>query len=263
LSTAKNFWIDNHDLYVEEHGPQDGSPVVFLHHGLGSVNAWKAQLEALSQAGWRAIAYDRWGYGRSAPRQEYTIPYFEDDIEDLEALLDVLNIKRAALVGHSDGGTIGLYFAACRPLRVACLVTVAAHIYVEPKMEPGIESVRQAYEHDPRFHQALQNLHGDKTETVFNAWFNGWHREENLTWDMREALSQITCPVLVVQGTEDEHATPQHARDLAAAIPADDQHAGAQLWLVEGGRHMLPQEQPQVFNARLMEFLKQGFPHVQ
>ena len=151
MSTAKKLWINGHDLHVEEDGPQDGNPVILLHHGLGSVNAWKAQLEALSQAGWRAIAYDRWGYGDSAPRQEYTLPYFEDDIEDLETLLDVLNIKQAALVGHSDGGTIGLIFAACRPLRVTSLVTVAAHIYVEPKMEPGIQGVRQAYENDVKF----------------------------------------------------------------------------------------------------------------
>ena len=75
LSTEKTLWINGHDLYVEEHGPQNGNPVVLLHHGLGSVSAWKEQFDALSQAGWRAIAYDRWGYGRSAPRQQESIPY--------------------------------------------------------------------------------------------------------------------------------------------------------------------------------------------
>lgn len=243
------YLINGHEIYLETHGPPEGRAVILLHHGLGSVQAWKAQLVALSQAGWRAIAYDRWGYGRSAWREQYAFPYFEEDIADLEELLDRLRLSQASLVGHSDGGTIGLYFAACRPQRVNSLVTVAAHIYVEEKMEPGIQGLRLVYETDAGFRQALSRMHGKNADSAFYGWFNGWHREENLSWDMRPALSQITCPTLVVQGMQDEHATPQHARDIAAGV------SGAQLWLVEGGRHMLPQEQPQLFNDRLLAFL--------
>ena len=58
----------------------------------------------------------------------------------------------------------------------------------------------------------------------------------NSSWDMRPILRQIGCPTLVVQGEADEHATPQHARDIADGIP------GAELWLVPGAGHMLPQE---------------------
>jgi pimeloyl-ACP methyl ester carboxylesterase len=64
-------------------------------------------------------------------------------------------------------------------------------------------------------------------------------------------LSKIVCPSLVVQGEEDEHATPQHARDLAASIPK------AELWLVPSARHMLPQEDSELFNPRLLDFLEQ------
>jgi pimeloyl-ACP methyl ester carboxylesterase len=66
---------------------------------------------------------------------------------------------------------------------------------------------------------------------------------------MRHVLKKIACPALVVQGFQDEHATPQHARDIAAAIP------GAQLWLLQGAQHMLPQENAVVFNQRLLQFL--------
>ena len=69
-------------------------------------------------------------------------------------------------------------------------------------------------------------------------------------WDIRETLRRIQCSTLVVQGMEDEHATPQHAIDLAQAIP------GAELWLVPGAAHMLPQEEPHAFNERLLEFVK-------
>jgi pimeloyl-ACP methyl ester carboxylesterase len=66
---------------------------------------------------------------------------------------------------------------------------------------------------------------------------------------MRPLLPQITCPTLVIQGEADEHATPQHARDIAKHIP------GATLWLVPDGAHMLPQDVPDLFNNKLLEFL--------
>ena len=92
-------------------------------------------------------------------------------------------------------------------------------------------------------------MHGDKTEAVFHNWSDGWSRPDNINWDMRPDIKRITCPTLVVQGIEDEHATPQHARDIAGAIP------GAELWLVPDAHHMLPQEKPELFNRKIVEFL--------
>jgi pimeloyl-ACP methyl ester carboxylesterase len=248
--------INGHDLYVEAEGEKEKPAVILLHHGLGAVNSWKSQIAFLSAMGFYTVAYDRWGYGKSSPRQALSLPYFEPDIDDLLVLLEMLGLQTAALVGHSDGGTIGLYFAAQYPQHVHCLVTVAAHIYVEPKMKPGIENLRIGFEQDKRLRVGLQRLHAGKAETVFYNWYNGWLKPEHLNWDMRPELQKITCPVLVVQGIEDEHATPQHARDITACIP------GAELWLVPKARHMLPQEQAEEFNPRLVEFLKRNI-HVQ
>ncbi|MBN1666299.1 MAG: alpha/beta fold hydrolase [Anaerolineales bacterium] len=242
-------YVNNRQLHVEQHGPQDGLAVVLLHHGLGSTLAWRAQIDPLAQAGYRVVVYDRWGYGASAPRPDLAVPGFEDDLADLEALLQALQIERPALVGHSDGGTIALYYAAEFPAQVSALVTVAAHVYVENKMEPGIQGIKTAFEQEARFRQGLQRVHGEKFESVFQNWYHGWHQPAALQWDARPRLATITCPALVVQGREDEHASPQHAQDIAASI------SGSELWLVAGARHMLPQEQPEVFNPRLLAFL--------
>ncbi len=251
--------IHNHLLHVEIAGQPNGFPVVLLHHGLGSVQAWRAQIPALIEAGYHVIAYDRWGYGQSEARPFLKVPGFEDDLADLGCLLDTLEIERAALVGHSDGGTIALYFTVQQPERVAALVTVAAHIYVEPKMEPGIAGIRQAFEHDARFRKGMQRIHGEKFESVFRNWFEGWHTPTSLAWDMRPLLAQIRCPALVIQGEKDEHATPQHAREIAAAIGAAlEPHSTAELWLAEGAAHMLPQENPEIFNQKLIEFLQRS-----
>ena len=241
--------VNGHFLNVETYGPAEGPAVVLLHHGLGSVQAWKGQVPVLAQAGYRVVVYDRWGFGKSAPRPGVLTPDFQADLDDLREVMLTLQIEQAALVGHSDGGTIALLFAAQYPERLTGLVSVAAHIYVEDKMQPGITGVRQAFLQDERFRSGLRRVHGDNFEAVFDYWYSGWARPENLGWDLRPVLKRIACPTLVVQGLEDEHATPQHARDLAAGIP------GAGLWLVPGAHHMFPQEQPEMFNQRLLEFL--------
>ncbi|MBC8332069.1 MAG: alpha/beta fold hydrolase [Anaerolineae bacterium] len=241
--------INERHLHVEFFGPEDGHPVVLLHHGLGSVRAWRNQIPVLVSAGYRVVAYDRWGYGQSDPRPHLDAPDFKSDLSDLAVLLKTFEVKRPALIGHSDGGTIALYYAAQNAERVTALVTVAAHIYLEPKMEPGIRGIQHNFEHDARFRKGMQLVHGDKYEAVFWNWFNGWHKPAALGWDLRPQLGRISCPALIIQGENDEHATPQHARDIASAIP------GAQLWLAPQANHMLPQEMAVSFNERLLEFL--------
>ncbi len=239
-------------LYYELHGPEEGPVVVLLHHGLGSVRAWKAQVPVLAAGGCRVLVYDRWGYGASGPRAHLSVPRFEDDLADLLSLVDALALPRFSLLGHSDGGTISLYFAAAAPERVERLLVVAAHVYFEPRMVSSIEAVRRSYEEEPAFREALRRVHGDKAQTVLNAWFEGWRDPANLAWDMRPELEKITCPALVVQGMQDEHATPQHALDIVTALPEGE------LWLVRKAAHMLPQDNSDIFNRRMLEFFVTG-----
>jgi len=170
---AEKLLINGHYLNVETHGAVSGTPVVLLHHGLGYVRAWKAQIAELAEQDYFVIAYDRWGYGGSQARPSLDVPGFDQDISDLTVLLDLLEIQRAALVGHSDGGTIALVFAARYPGRVSCLATIAAHIYVEPKMEAGILAVRNAFDHDQRFQEGMRRAHGEAYKAVFDHWFDG------------------------------------------------------------------------------------------
>jgi pimeloyl-ACP methyl ester carboxylesterase len=242
--------VNGHHIFVETHGAVKNQPVVLLHHGLGALRSWKGQTPVLAEAGLRVIAYDRWGHGKSDPRPTFAMPYFKEDLADLERLLDKLGVHQAALIGHSDGGKIAMYFAAASPQRVTCLVIVAAHIYIETKMQPGIEGVRSDYEQDFRFREKMRRVHGDKAKALFQGWYEGWTKPEYLAWDMRPLIHKIACPTLVVQGLEDEHATPNHARDIAAAIP------NAELWLVPGAGHMLPQDCAQEFNRRVIEFIR-------
>ena len=178
------------------------------------------------------------------------MPLFTVDVDDLATLLSLEDIERVILVGHSDGGTISLYFAAQYPELVSGLVTIAAHIYIEEKMMQGIKEIYTSYLGDEKFQNGLARIHGENAGNVFNNWYNGWNVDQVTDWDMRDVLGGIKCPVLVVQGEDDEHATANHAIDLANNLPE------AELWLVPGVGHMLPQDIPGQFNDRLIGFIE-------
>jgi pimeloyl-ACP methyl ester carboxylesterase len=192
--------INGHTINVEQCGPENGPAVVLLHHGLGSVDSWREQIPALTDCGYHVIAYDRWGYGGSDSRPQLDLPTFSADVDDLHEMLEQLGIPQTALVGHSDGGTIAMYYAAEYPDQVTCLVSVAAHIYIESKMERGMLDVQRAFESDRHFRTALHYAHGSKYTSVFHNWFDGWHRAEHLNWDMRLLISRLIWPGLVDPG---------------------------------------------------------------
>ena len=178
------------------------------------------------------------------------MPDFKDDLADLEEIINLFNPTSLTLIGHSDGGSISLYFAAQNPDIVEALIVVAAHIYLEPKMEPGIQAIHSAFEKDKGFRSGMLRAHGEKFESTFFNWYDGWHTPKVIDWDMRTILKKIRCPVLVIQGEEDEHATSQHAIEIAKNIPS------AELWLVPGAKHMLPQEDADLFNKKALDFLE-------
>jgi pimeloyl-ACP methyl ester carboxylesterase len=242
--------VNDHVLFWEKYGQSLKPPIVLLHHGLGSTSSWKAQISDFLEAGFQIFVYDRRGFGRSDYYCGYSAPDFQQDVDDLNRIVsDHLELP-VILIGHSDGGTIASIFAARYPRSICCLVSVAAHIYIEQKMEQGIRSIKALYEQDTRFRDGLSRIHGDKYPQVFSNWYNGWLRPGNQNWDIKSELRKISCSTMIVQGMDDEYATPKHAQDMANEIP------GAELCLMSDGNHMLPQEMAGQFNPRVLRFLE-------
>ena len=240
--------VCDHRLYWELHGPAQGPLLVLLHHGLGSIRSWRKQLPFFTARGWQTLAFDRWGYGRSDARPVFEADFMQQDAEEALELLRLLGVKRASFLGHSDGGTISLMLAAKHPRLVERLVLIAAHIYWEPKTVASIRKIRSASE-DPVMVKAWQREHGEKGLALVNGWADGWLQEQMGALNLMSELARIPCPVLVIQGEQDEYATIAQAHDLAEGISSAD------LWLIPGAGHMPTLEMPEAFNEKVLSFL--------
>ena len=211
--------IAAHRLRLPGTPPSPARPVlVFLHEGLGCIEMWKSFPARLAAAtGCPALLYDRRGNGRSSPLSEPRgIDYLHRAaLDELPAVLEACGVTRPILVGHSDGGSIALLYASQHPARG--LIAEAAHVHVEEQALIGIRQMVRQWQSSP-VHRLLHRYHGDKTEALFAAWADTWLAPWFRGWTIEDCLPAVTCPALVLQGLEDEYATPAHAKLIRARL---------------------------------------------
>jgi len=264
------------ELYYEDHG--GGRPVVLIHGYPLNGRSWERQQRELLAAGYRAINYDRRGFGLSSqPATGYDYDTFA---ADLNALLDHLALDEVDLVGFSMGtGEVTRYlgtYGSARVRKAALLGAIPPFLLktddnpegVDRSVFDGIEAAivadRYAY-----FKDFLDNFYNvDKlggTRISDQAWQASFNVAAGAspyatfacveTWltDFRADLAKIDVPVLVVHGTEDRilpyEAT---AKRLPALVP------GLKLVSVEGGPHNIGWTHPEEVNSALLEFLGDG-----
>lgn len=186
-----------------------GRPVlVLLHEGLGCVALWRDFPQQLAAAtGCRTVVWSRPGYGGSAAYSEARTPrYMHREAEDmLPDFLAALEIEKPVLIGHSDGGSIALIFAGTFPQVPLGIVVMAPHEFVEAETLAGIRQAREVW-HTTDWPQKLARYHQDAPR-VFSDWNDTWLSPEFRDWNIEEYLRTISCPVLAMQGEDDEYAT--------------------------------------------------------
>jgi pimeloyl-ACP methyl ester carboxylesterase len=208
--------------------------LVFLHDSLGCITVWRDFPERLAGAlGCDALVYDRRGYGGSSPfgPEPRTPSYLEDEADALARVLDGCGISDAVLFGHSDGGSIALVAAARQPDRVRAVVTEGAHVFVEERTLAGIRAARESLR-TTDLSERLRRHHGDRTEAVTSAWIDVWLSPEFRDWTIERYLPSVRCPVLVLQGTDDEYGTPRQLRTIAEGVAGP-----ARAHLISGAGH--------------------------
>jgi len=200
----------------------DSPAMVFLHEGLGSVAMWRDFPARLCEAiGARGLVYSRPGYGQSTPRSanEKWMPDFmhRQAREVLPALLRELGIARPWLFGHSDGGSIALLCAAAFPDALQGAVVLAPHILVEDVSVSSIAKAREAYLQTD-LKQRLARYHDDP-DSAFWGWNDIWLAPAFRRWSIEEEIRAIRCPMLAIQGIDDEYGTLEQVRGIARRVP--------------------------------------------
>jgi pimeloyl-ACP methyl ester carboxylesterase len=200
-----------HDLEYRWIGPPPGDApsIVFLHEGLGCVGMWRDFPDRMASAtGCGALVYSRMGYGASNPvRGLRSVRYMHDEaLEVLPAVLEHFKLEKVVSFGHSDGASIALIHAGVHPSSVRALILEAPHVFVEPISIEGITRITADYP-TTRLRERLARHHGSNTDSMFRAWSDVWLSTEFQEWNIEEYLPAIECPVLVVQGEDDQYGT--------------------------------------------------------
>ena len=233
--------------------------IVFLHEGLGSVAMWRDFPSQLCAAiGARGLVYSRPGYGKSTPRphdEKWGVDFMHVQAHEvLPALLAGLapNVK-PWLFGHSDGGSIALIHAALFPEKVVGVIVAAPHIFVEDVSVTSIAKTRETYlQTDLR--EKLARYHDD-VDSAFWGWNDIWLDPAFRAWNIEALLPQITCPLLAIQGVNDEYGTMAQIDGIARAVPNSGR---AQLIKLENCGHSPHRDQSQTVIDAVKEFM---LPH--
>lgn len=237
----------------------DGVPIVLLHANTGTSESWEAQAATFAGQGYRVIAFDRRGWGRSLADPS-TGPQPGSLAGDLDALADRLKLGKFHLVGVAGGGFVAIDYAAWRPERLRSLVVAASTgQFSEQEMRditarieiPELRKQGAVYrEVGPSYRGA--NPDGTKRwmDIEEHARQPGAPAQPLRTPNTFVKLAAVTMPVLVVVGDADLLAPPALMRTWAA-------HLRSYEWAtVPDSGHAIAWEHPDVFNESVLAFVK-------
>jgi pimeloyl-ACP methyl ester carboxylesterase len=227
-----------------------GAPVmVFLHEGLGSVAMWKDfPRRCAHAAGCDALVYSRHGYGQSDPLDAPRCVDFmhTEALKTLPALLDQLDVHAPILLGHSDGASIALIHAGGADKKVRGVIAMAPHVMVEDLAIAGLQLLRRNYQ-TTNLRQKLARYHSDP-DSAFRGWNDIWLHPEFRRWNIEEYLPRVTCPVLAIQGVDDEYGTMEHLHRISQAAPQ------AEVLALKDCRHSPHLDQPEAVYEAVTRF---------
>jgi pimeloyl-ACP methyl ester carboxylesterase len=248
--------VTNDQGYIEHENARiwyaaygSGSPVILLHGGLGHSGNWGYQAPALVRNGYRAVLLDSRGHGRSTRDAR---PFSYDLMaSDVLAVMDVLHLERAALVGWSDGACTALVLAAKAPSRIAGVFFFACN------MDP---SGVKPFEASPTLNRCFGRHARDYAQlSATPEYFQEFAAAVTLMQQTQpnysvNDLAKISVPVVIVQSEHEEFIKREHAEYLAQAIP------GAEFIVLNAVSHFAPLQRPEQFNTAILEFAGKVLP---
>jgi non-heme chloroperoxidase len=269
---------DGTPLYYKDWGPKDGAVVVFSHGWPLSSDSWEAQMMFLADHGYRVIAHDRRGHGRSG--QSWNGNNMDQYADDLATVMSRLNLTNATLVGFSTGGgEVARYIGRHGTKRVAKLVLVSAvtPIMVKTQANPNgvpievFDGLRKgSLDNRSQLYKDIAsgpffgfNRPGAKASQglVDSFWRQGMVAGHKATYDSIKAFSEtnfvedlktIDRPTLVIHGDDDQIVPIETTGRAAVKLVS-----GAKLIEYAGGPHGITDTHKDRLNQDLLTFVRQ------
>lgn len=233
--------------------PDRAPTLVLLHEGLGCVKLWRNFPAALQAAtGCGVFAYSRFGYGASDPIMlPRPVTYMHDEaLEVLPEILDKACIRRAILIGHSDGGSIAaIHAGGVQDNRLIAIAMIAAHFFVEERNIAAIAQIKATYETGD-LRSRLAKYHRD-VDGAFHGWNGVWLDPGFRGFDITGYLEAIRIPVLALQGSDDPYGSDEQLNIL-------NRHTRmpAQTRTIAGARHSPHLEAPAETLSAIVTFVR-------
>jgi pimeloyl-ACP methyl ester carboxylesterase len=223
--------------------------LVLLHEGLGSIELWKDFPDQVAtETGCGTLVYSRLGYGQSGalsgPR---AVDYMHREaLEVLPAVLAERGIAEPILIGHSDGASIALIHAARWPVRG--MVLMAPHVFVEDITVTSIADAKTVYQ-TTDLPKKLARYHAD-ADATFWGWNDIWLHPDFRGWNIESSLPAINCPVLLIQGADDEYGTLAQIDAIARQVSGP-----AEKLVLASCKHSPHRDQPDATRAAIARFV--------
>ncbi|MBX9849152.1 MAG: alpha/beta hydrolase [Rhodocyclaceae bacterium] len=269
---------DGTPLYVKDWGPKNGQVVVFSHGWPLSSDSWESQMQFLAERGYRVIAHDRRGHGRSG--QVWANNTMDQYADDLDAVLTALNVKNATLVGFSTGGgEVARYIGRHGTARVAKAVLVGAITPIMGQTETNPQGVptavfdtlrKASLDNRAQLYKDIAsgpffgfNRQGAKVSTgQIDSFYNqGMQASSKGTYDsiaaffysdFREDLKKFNIPTLVIHGADDQIVPIETTGRATAKLVK-----GARLIEYANGPHGITDTHKDRLNQDLLDFVRQ------
>lgn len=235
--------VNGVEIYYAIYG--SGEPLILLHGGLGNTDYWGSQIPAFS-AKYKVINIASRGHGRSTRNDQ---PYsYQLMASDVLAVMDHLSIKKAIIVGWSDGGNIGLDIAINNPDRLVKLFAFGANF--------NPSGVKPTVETDPVFGAYVERAAADYSRlSKTPKQFDDFVAQISEMWATQpdfkpEQLKSIKVPIAVADGEYDEAIKLEHTKQMALMIPK------SALILLPNLSHFAMWQDPKAFNQAVLKYLE-------
>jgi non-heme chloroperoxidase len=272
MSTIKT--KDDASIFYKDWGA--GQPMVFSHGWPLNADAWDEQLMFFASQGYRVIAHDRRGHGRSS--QTWDGNDMDTYADDLAALMEALDLRNAVMVGHSTGGgevtrTIGRHGTnrVARVVLVGAIPPLMLQTASNPRGLPisAFDDIRRGVAEDrSQFYKDLSapfygaNREGSKVSQGLRDQFWMWSMQVGIKGaydcikvfsetDLTEDLKRFDVPTLFIHGEDDQIVPIDDAARIAVTLVP-----GAKLLVYSGGAHGLTATEKDRFNADVLAFVK-------